>query len=351
LHPAQISAYFSARVGRRQTIFGGDAMTTQLPIVFSTDPFPVRERFDAWRETFALAIARVDGDTPDHARFQALITARPLANLSVVENSLSPVALERRPQLLRDGDDDLSFVLCTGTPLRFWSGDAHVEIGPGEATLVDSHRRGSVRSDGDTGCLVVRVGRAHVRQLVGTRETPLLPLLKPSLPAVQLLSIYLRAFAAERQPLSAEAATIADRHMGELLAAILDPAADVVREQRFGGIKAARLRALTHLIEQRLHDPGLSAARVGASFGLSERSVQHLFAESGTTFTDLVRQKRLQRARRRLEEPVPNSIADIAYEVGFGDLSSFYRAFRRAFGCTPSDLRRRASGARVAGWA
>jgi AraC-like DNA-binding protein len=33
------------------------------------------------------------------------------------------------------------------------------------------------------------------------------------------------------------------------------------------------------------------------------------------------------------------SIVAIAYEVSFGDLSYFNRAFRRRFGATPSDVR------------
>jgi AraC-like DNA-binding protein len=34
------------------------------------------------------------------------------------------------------------------------------------------------------------------------------------------------------------------------------------------------------------------------------------------------------------------TISDIAFAVGFGDLSTFNREFRRRFGVTPSDVRR-----------
>jgi AraC-like DNA-binding protein len=36
------------------------------------------------------------------------------------------------------------------------------------------------------------------------------------------------------------------------------------------------------------------------------------------------------------------TISGIAFAVGFGDLSTFNREFRRRFGLTPSDVRRRA---------
>jgi len=38
---------------------------------------------------------------------------------------------------------------------------------------------------------------------------------------------------------------------------------------------------------------------------------------------------------------VGQSISSIAYDVGFGDLSYFNRAFRRRYDATPSDIRNR----------
>jgi hypothetical protein len=57
----------------------------------------------------------------------------------------------------------------------------------------------------------------------------------PAEPSLQLLTIYLRALAANTEPLSAAAAALADGQISELVAALLNPAADLVREQGFGG--------------------------------------------------------------------------------------------------------------------
>jgi AraC-like DNA-binding protein len=54
---------------------------------------------------------------------------------------------------------------------------------------------------------------------------------------------------------------------------------------------------------------------------------------------------RLRRAARRLaEDDAP--ITDIAYDVGYGDLSNFVRTFRRAAGVSPRAFRRAARGDR-----
>jgi AraC-like DNA-binding protein len=322
-------------------------MTQQLqPIVVSSDAFPARERFDAWRETFALRFARVDATTPDRERFCGVITTCRLDRLCVVENTLSAVTLTRRREQLRDGNDDLALVLCTGRPWAVRSGDVAVVVHAGQAALVHQNLPCTATGEGAVATIGVRIGRAQLRELIGASDPPVLPLFPQDHPGLRLLGIYLRAFLSERRPLPAADAATAERHICELIASVFDPAADIVREGRFGGVKAARMQALAVELERQLADPGLTAGRIGAGLGLSERSVQQLLCEAGTTFSELLRRKRLQRARRLLEDSAPQrrTIADIAYGVGFGDLSHFNRVFRQEFGCTPSDLRRRVGG-------
>jgi AraC-like DNA-binding protein len=54
---------------------------------------------------------------------------------------------------------------------------------------------------------------------------------------------------------------------------------------------------------------------------------------------------RLRRAARLLADD-GRQITDIAYEVGFGDLSNFVRTFHRAAGVSPSGFRRVSRGDR-----
>ena len=72
--------------------------------------------------------------------------------------------------------------------------------------------------------------------------------------------------------------------------------------------------------------------------------------EEGTTFSQYVLGQRLMRAHRILTDPrfVDRSITSVAFDVGFGDLSYFNRAFRRCYGGTPSEVRAEAQEARAA---
>ena len=112
--------------------------------------------------------------------------------------------------------------------------------------------------------------------------------------------------------------------------------------------RAATLRRIWQSIELRLHDSDLALATVAAEHRLSTRYVQLLFEESGQTFRGHVRARRLEKCRDALADPLNAnvSITEICLHWGFGDSASFSRAFRDAYGCTPSEYRRHAIGRR-----
>ena len=91
-----------------------------------------------------------------------------------------------------------------------------------------------------------------------------------------------------------------------------------------------------------LDNEGLNVTDVAGRRGVTPRYVQMLFESESTTFTEYVLAQRLARARRMLAEPGlrHRTISAIAFEVGFGNLSYFNRAFRRHFGMTSTEARR-----------
>ncbi|MEQ1440589.1 AraC family transcriptional regulator [Fontimonas sp. SYSU GA230001] len=83
-------------------------------------------------------------------------------------------------------------------------------------------------------------------------------------------------------------------------------------------------------------EPGTAA--VAMALHLSERSLQRRLAEAQTSFSAVLRDTRHNLARSYLRDPQV-SIGEIAYLLGFGDMSSFTRAFRRWEGVSPSVFR------------
>ncbi len=79
--------------------------------------------------------------------------------------------------------------------------------------------------------------------------------------------------------------------------------------------------------------------RAAAACGLSRRRFTDVFrAVAGTSFHQYLRDRRLQAARQLLTD-ADLSVAAVAFEAGFDDLSHFHRAFRQATGQTPGAYR------------
>jgi AraC-like DNA-binding protein len=96
-------------------------------------------------------------------------------------------------------------------------------------------------------------------------------------------------------------------------------------------------------IEQNCQEPIALDAAAGQA-GLSPFHFLRLFRKVlGVTPHQYLLRTRLRRAARLLAER-ERPVTDIAYEVGFGDLSNFVRSFRRAAGISPRGFRKLSAG-------
>jgi AraC-like DNA-binding protein len=122
--------------------------------------------------------------------------------------------------------------------------------------------------------------------------------------------------------------------------------ARALAEQR--GAQAVRRAAVVQAIAASMADPALDATMVAARLGITVRYVHHLLQPTGRSFSEHLLDKRLARAAELLCETGQRHrrIADIAFEVGFKDLSYFDRTFRRRYGGTPTELRQAAVATR-----
>lgn len=125
---------------------------------------------------------------------------------------------------------------------------------------------------------------------------------------------------------------------------------DVVSVRERGRPEAAvrdRRRAVEAAlwIDASSHEP-IDLESAAAEAGLSPFHFLRLFSSVlGVTPHQYLIRSRLRRAARLLADD-GRSITDVAFEVGFGDLSNFVRTFHRAAGVSPRTFRQAAKGDR-----
>jgi AraC-like DNA-binding protein len=84
---------------------------------------------------------------------------------------------------------------------------------------------------------------------------------------------------------------------------------------------------------------GTDVAEVARVLHMSARTLQRRLEEEQTRFTEVLDRARLDLARRLLADPAL-PLADVAFRLGFADLATFSRAFKRWTGKPPGQWRR-----------
>jgi AraC-like DNA-binding protein len=112
---------------------------------------------------------------------------------------------------------------------------------------------------------------------------------------------------------------------------------DVVRED----LPRHHLARARQYALDNLHDHQLDAARIAAAIGISRAHLHRLMRDETQTIIQWVWEKRLLRCQAQLRaiENRHRCIAEIAFQNGFIDTSHFSRAYRRRFGCSPTETR------------
>lgn len=92
---------------------------------------------------------------------------------------------------------------------------------------------------------------------------------------------------------------------------------------------------ILHYLET--HFATLTVEKLAAQFGYSKRQIIRIIQSiTGQTFSEIQTDLRMQKAVRMLTSGTA-SMDDISAETGYANLSSFYRAFKKYYDCTPKE--------------
>jgi len=306
---------------------------------FSTSQVPASESFALWSRVLSKWLLNVHGNALGDGRFHAAVRLRVLPEMRFGWGVVGASSYSRTRDVT-DNDDLFLFMNLGGTFVA--SGKGHeIELAPGEGYVMNCSEIGAHASVTDGRVLTLRVPNAAMRPLVRDLNGKTGNIIRRDHEGLNMLSTYLRSVG-ETEPLSDQATRrLATRHVQELFALALGATDDAREAAEDGGLPAARLRAAKAIIRRNLSQPKLSAEYIAGCLNISPRSLQRLFETDGTTFSVFVAGERVAQAHAALSDPrkFGLSVADIALDCGFGDISYFNRRFKSRYGASPSEVR------------
>lgn len=114
-----------------------------------------------------------------------------------------------------------------------------------------------------------------------------------------------------------------------------DHAEKLLREQNAGASLSDQVR---REIARQLPSGPPTLASVARRLATSERSLRRHLTADGTSFSQLLSDVRFERARSLLRSS-ETSLSDVAYLLGFSNVSAFSRAFKKWCGSAPGEFR------------
>ncbi len=186
--------------------------------------------------------------------------------------------------------------------------------------------------------VAIAIDQQRLREFVGQVEDLVASQCLAS-PALRYLRRYVEILPSRKE---AEAEPDLLAHIGtaltDLVALALAAGRDAAEFAKMRGLHAARQHEIIREIRARFADPDFSAQQLAVRMGVTDRYVQDLLHESGSSFSQRVLELRLQCARAMLQDCRYDllDINEVANASGFNAIPYFNRCFRRRFGTKPS---------------
>jgi len=274
-------------------------------------------------------------------------TLRKLPDLGLLSGAVQGLRHEHARRDSGDNDDDFSFHMNLSGLSFVSSARGEMKLGDGDAMLLNYSVSRTISRPSLVNHRVVRLPRAALSPLVRNVDDAVLCRIPRGTGMLRLLRNYVDAVFDDPALAMPEVRQLVIAQLCDLIAITLGATRDAAAIAEGRGIRAARLRAIKNDIEAHLTHGDLSPSVIARRQGVSDSYIRKLFEGEGTSFSQFVLGRRLMRAQRMLTDRrwADRSIAWIAFETGFGDLSYFNRTFKRFYGSTPSEIR----GAMVVG--
>ncbi|CAO3434519.1 AraC-like ligand-binding domain-containing protein [Azospirillum endophyticum] len=313
------------------------SVSTAPVLCFDSAAMPAEEGFGLWRDQMS-PIFDISLSKDDLGGFRGSLQTYHLGGVLLGRCTTVTQTFHRTPQVIsRSGIDHYLIQLQMTGGSRGTMGRREVDVRSGDICILDlAQTVHTVDHDVDT--LTLCLPREMLAPLVRTPDELHGLVLRGGSPVGSLLSAHIRSLYRAAGDLSSREAMTVTKGTASFVAGCLGPtidALDLVRPE----MQASRMAAIKRYIDGHLGDPAFGTVQIAEAFGLSRPTLYRLFEPLGGVAAHILR-RRLDRSLADLTAAHRSRrIAEIAHRWGFRSEAAFSRAFKAAFGMTPSDVR------------
>jgi AraC-like DNA-binding protein len=305
------------------------------PEIFSTQGLHPQDQMEGWREWYSPVFELVPKN-PMVDGFSAEIQLWKLGGLAMSRTTSPPAHVFRTGRHLRlDPTDHWVISYCVRGAHSATTAGTTIEV-PAKIPYLWSLAQDFAHERTGVDRIQFFLSRDAFRDLVPLLDAALGSTLHT--PLGLLLGDYMTAL--ERRLVDVEDSDFSGIRsaVGAMIAAAVAPSARRVAVAR-GQIDLGRKERVRQAVRRHLRTPTLEPKSLARLVGVSRSNLYRLFEDVGGV-ARYIQDERLLEARTVLCNPATTqSISAIAEDLCFPDASSFARAFKRKFGCSPSDVR------------
>jgi AraC-like DNA-binding protein len=312
-----------------------------MKTVLTTADVAERRRFQFWQDAVCDTFVELDCQARAAAPFFGEITTADCDNLHFSTVRSDGQIVRRTHNRIRRAREEVMLVSLQIRGVGFVAQDGReARLHPGDFACYDSTRPYTLNFDASFEQLVLHMPREAMVRRIGRTEVWTARRIEGTSPVGSLVLPFVQRTAS----IVADVAPPTASQLSETCLSLVTAAlGDRLDEIGVGGTPArtALIFRAKATIDSNLHDHALNTEKVAQLIGISPRYLQDLFHADGTTVSDWIWKRRLEKSRRDLADPLRacDSIAQIALACGFTDFAHFSRRYREAFGASPREDR------------
>ncbi len=294
-----------------------------------------------WRQAISETYFQLDVRFASHERFEGSLNSWQLGDITLSQLQSAPAAYLRLPQHLQHLPSEEAFLLTLplDQPVAFSQVQRQIDCTAGNFLLELSHEPYHFSYAKANRLWVLKIPHPVISRHLHLPERYVAQSWSGRDGVGLLLQQYLHMCGqqlqyntdpASRQLMGKQLLELFTHLVQQSEQRLLSPASDTRR---------AHLQRIKHYVRHHLDNPALDPHTVAAACHISVRYLHDLFGDTDTSFSQWLKQQRLATAHHLLTRPhFQQTLAALAYQVGFTDQANFSRAFKQAFGLSPKEV-------------